>query len=60
MSTIRGESITLIRPTKIHVPVKDNSAWKVNYHIKPKTRQLGTAEFFRLCLMYGREEKTTK
>lgn len=56
MMTIRGEHISLVRPAKVRQPQKMKETYHVHYDTRPKTRVLGAAEFFRICLLWGKEE----
>jgi len=56
MMTIRGEHISVIRPVKVHLPQLPKETYRVHYNTRPKTRVLGAAEFFRICLLWGEGE----
>lgn len=48
--TILGQHIRLVRPEKISKPRVPTEAFKPKYDTTPKTREIGCAEFFKLCL----------
>lgn len=53
MSTIRGERIRLVRPERYKKPIVRKGDYpKAKYDEKPKTREIGVAEFFKLCLEF--------
>lgn len=56
MTTILGENINLIRPEKIIMPRKEKEPWNPQRDKVAKTRRIGVAEFFRLCLLYNYKE----
>lgn len=47
--TILGQSINVIRPRKVAKPVVGNP-WKPKVNTRPIDREIGIAEFFKLCL----------
>lgn len=53
--TILGQHIDNIRPRKIHKPLLPKEEWKVAYDTTPKTREIGVAEFFKICLSFKDE-----
>ena len=59
--TILGKHISLIRPSKPKAQIILKSDLpRAKYNKRPKTRQLGAAEFFKLCLEYKDEKEGGK
>lgn len=51
--SILGQNIRIVRPELIKQPIirKDDRP-VAQYDTKPRTREIGVAEFFRLCLTH--------
>lgn len=52
--SILEQDIGIVRPKKVLDSRREGrkSVWRPSYDKRPKERQLGVAEFFRLCLSY--------